>query len=467
MRFDHKNNVIAGIIVILTLVSDIIFFILTQRLSVFCVFLFVIIGFSVWYVISAIYYAHLYQRLDEKRAELKKYQEDAAAQSNQMLTEIRQKGLMREEAWNTEYENAERERKLAEEARRQDEPVAKPVQPINDVQNAPETVQRPISDNIREENANKSNGQEMPHTAENSVLWDKYRKYEQQAQSYGEMEGHEFEHFFADTISQIGYTDVSVTQGSGDYGVDVLAVYDGTKCAFQCKRYKGSVGIKAVQEVFTGKMHYGAERGIVVTTGKFTKQSKDMAHECQVNLWGKEELQDIVEMALSVYRTKANDGTYVPQDKLEIGDQAQQVIQPRQTDKPKSTASGNQTGKDTEARSNPNGERFFQIMQPIFESSVYTIDRPTTGKYRDKIIEIIDTRNGLHIANLWCHVRRIDIVLPISVISRIPAEYKLRESCKEIEENDMLKGQPAKSFRNMDEDALVSILKYMATHDVM
>ena len=37
------------------------------------------------------------------------------------------------------------------------------------------------------------------------------------------MEGHEFEYAVAELLRSNGWKDVEVTQGSGDYGIDILA----------------------------------------------------------------------------------------------------------------------------------------------------------------------------------------------------------------------------------------------------
>lgn len=37
------------------------------------------------------------------------------------------------------------------------------------------------------------------------------------------MEGHEFEYWCAELLRQNGYSNITVTRGSGDQGVDVLA----------------------------------------------------------------------------------------------------------------------------------------------------------------------------------------------------------------------------------------------------
>ena len=58
-----------------------------------------------------------------------------------------------------------------------------------------------------------------------------------------EMNGHEFEYAVADLLFHNGWRDVEVTQGSGDYGVDVLARRKNMRYGIQCKRYKGSIGV--------------------------------------------------------------------------------------------------------------------------------------------------------------------------------------------------------------------------------
>jgi len=61
------------------------------------------------------------------------------------------------------------------------------------------------------------------------------------------MEGHQFEFFCADLLRKVGFLDVSVTPGSGDQGVDILAVKDGIKYAIQCKNYANTLGNTPVQ----------------------------------------------------------------------------------------------------------------------------------------------------------------------------------------------------------------------------
>lgn len=89
--------------------------------------------------------------------------------------------------------------------------------------------------------------------------------------------GLEYEYAVARYLEHKGYTDVTVTQGSGDYGVDVLAYKDGCKYAVQCKYYTGSVSLDAVQEAVAGKAVYGCDVAMVVTNSTFTKAAHQLA----------------------------------------------------------------------------------------------------------------------------------------------------------------------------------------------
>lgn len=104
------------------------------------------------------------------------------------------------------------------------------------------------------------------------------------------MEGHEFEHFTADLLRKLGYERVEVTPGSGDQGVDVIAVKDGKRYAIQCKRYGQKLGNKPVQEVHTGKQFYSCQVGVVITNNYFTKGAEDAARRVGVELWDRDTL---------------------------------------------------------------------------------------------------------------------------------------------------------------------------------
>lgn len=104
------------------------------------------------------------------------------------------------------------------------------------------------------------------------------------------MDGHEFEAFCAAILEQNGFQDVSVTRGSGDQGIDVLATKDFIKYGFQCKCYSTDIGNKAVQEAYAGKTYYGCHVAVVLTNRYFTPAAKGLAAQTGVVLWDRDKL---------------------------------------------------------------------------------------------------------------------------------------------------------------------------------
>ncbi len=89
--------------------------------------------------------------------------------------------------------------------------------------------------------------------------------------------GHEYEYFVAEYLRRTGYSQVEVTKGSSDFGVDVVATKDKIKYAVQCKYYSSPVNLKAVQEVVAGAPLYGCDAAMVVTNNTFTKSAVELA----------------------------------------------------------------------------------------------------------------------------------------------------------------------------------------------
>lgn len=104
------------------------------------------------------------------------------------------------------------------------------------------------------------------------------------------MDGHEFERFCADLLRSNGFSDVEVTRGSGDQGIDVLASKDFVKYGFQCKCYSSDIGNKAVQEALAGKAYYGCHVAVVLTNRYFTPAAKELAEQTGVVLWDRDRL---------------------------------------------------------------------------------------------------------------------------------------------------------------------------------
>ena len=78
-----------------------------------------------------------------------------------------------------------------------------------------------------------------------------------------------------------GFSRVVVTGKSGDGGIDGEGILEinplvSLKVIFQAKRYKGAVSASQIRD-FRGAMQGRAEKGIFVTTGRFTKEAKNEA----------------------------------------------------------------------------------------------------------------------------------------------------------------------------------------------
>lgn len=107
-------------------------------------------------------------------------------------------------------------------------------------------------------------------------------------------DGHTFEYVVADLLKGVGFSNVKVTVGSGDYGIDVLANYDGCSYAIQCKKYSSKVGISAVQEAYAGRSYYGCNYAMVITNNYFTPAAIKLAKSTGVILWDRNNVKKLI-----------------------------------------------------------------------------------------------------------------------------------------------------------------------------
>lgn len=112
---------------------------------------------------------------------------------------------------------------------------------------------------------------------------------------YDYMEGHDFEYFCAELLKKNGFSNVEVTQGSGDHGIDILAEKDGITYAIQCKCYSSDIGNAAVQQAHTGKSIYHKDIAVVLTNRYFTPQAIQEANILGVKLWDRVKLNEMIE----------------------------------------------------------------------------------------------------------------------------------------------------------------------------
>ena len=87
-----------------------------------------------------------------------------------------------------------------------------------------------------------------------------------------------FERICQRLLRESGFQEVVVTGRTGDGGIDGHGViqinpFVSFKVLFQCKRYKGAVAVSAVRD-FGRALQGRADKGIIMTTGTFTTDSK-------------------------------------------------------------------------------------------------------------------------------------------------------------------------------------------------
>lgn len=117
-----------------------------------------------------------------------------------------------------------------------------------------------------------------------------------------------FERLTQRILRECGFTQVVVTQKSGDGGIDgygklkINGIFS-FNVAFQCKRYQSLVGAPAVRD-FRGSLTKNVEKGVLITTGRFSESAKrEASHpgKQQIDLIDGEELiQKIADFRIGV-----------------------------------------------------------------------------------------------------------------------------------------------------------------------
>ena len=87
-----------------------------------------------------------------------------------------------------------------------------------------------------------------------------------------------FEKLCKRLLTEIGINEIVITGGTSDQGIDgkgIVKLNDvvSLNIVFQCKRYKETVSPHHVRD-FRGAMQGRGEKGLIITTGRFTKEAK-------------------------------------------------------------------------------------------------------------------------------------------------------------------------------------------------
>lgn len=104
------------------------------------------------------------------------------------------------------------------------------------------------------------------------------------------MGGEEFEQRIAIYFRDHSW-DVKLTPRSGDFGADLLLRSpEGKRFVAQLKRYSGSVGLSAVQEVLGARDVYQADSAMLITNSRVTPAAMRQAEISDVEIWDRTEL---------------------------------------------------------------------------------------------------------------------------------------------------------------------------------
>ncbi|MFZ5923470.1 MAG: restriction endonuclease [Chloroflexota bacterium] len=90
------------------------------------------------------------------------------------------------------------------------------------------------------------------------------------------MTGIEFEQYLKRLLTFKGYS-VSMTDITGDLGVDLVATGNGVKISIQAKRYNSKVSRRAVSDAVAGMRHYGCNKAMVITNSYFSPGAVTLA----------------------------------------------------------------------------------------------------------------------------------------------------------------------------------------------
>jgi restriction system protein len=133
------------------------------------------------------------------------------------------------------------------------------------------------------------------------LLWDGYCQQQKERRlirsGIGEVDrmgGSEFEAFLAALFAKEGYA-VRRVGRSGDFGGDLILKKDGWSIVVQAKRYRGFVGVRAVQEAVGARGYYRCDRAWVVTNSRFTPPAVELAQANCVELFDRDRLVQMLQ----------------------------------------------------------------------------------------------------------------------------------------------------------------------------
>jgi Restriction endonuclease/Topoisomerase DNA binding C4 zinc finger len=107
------------------------------------------------------------------------------------------------------------------------------------------------------------------------------------------MHPQEFEELICQLYARLGYA-AELTPYTGDGGIDAYLRKGGQTTILQCKRVKGSVGEPVLRDLYGTMRAENASTGLVVTTGKVSRQAREWADGKPIEIIELDLLQDLI-----------------------------------------------------------------------------------------------------------------------------------------------------------------------------
>lgn len=146
-----------------------------------------------------------------------------------------------------------------------------------------EKVKRAVVKKDREERLQKSTqvDQEEPQIENTTDEIEEFDWQDKLIQTIRNIHPDQFERLCQRLLRELGFVNVEVTGRTNDGGIDGKGIYKigsvlSFHVVFQAKRYQGSVSSSTIRD-FRGAMSGRADKGLILTTGSFTREAKKEA----------------------------------------------------------------------------------------------------------------------------------------------------------------------------------------------
>lgn len=133
----------------------------------------------------------------------------------------------------------------------------------------------------RLEKQNKKIGKDIPALENESEEIQEFSWQEKLLETIRKIEPAQFERLCQRLLRELGFINVEVTGKSSDGGIDGKGIIKigevlSFHVVFQAKRYQGTVSSSVIRD-FRGAMDGRAEKGLIMTTGSFSREAKNEA----------------------------------------------------------------------------------------------------------------------------------------------------------------------------------------------